>query len=104
MHDARRRKGGARLRLTADDGSIGNKCQDDELQPDQRAGRPTDRGEAQASDAFSTPSVVHFGVVLLLSAVVSAPWYGIGTVAVLWGLVGLCGIVYSVIVARRLRV
>ena len=29
---------------------------------------------------------------------------GIDTVAVLWGLVGLCGIVYAVIVARRLRV
>jgi hypothetical protein len=37
------------------------------------AGRPVARGEAQAGEAFSTPSVVHFGVVLLLSAVVSAP-------------------------------
>src|SRR5436305_11060308 len=64
---------------------------------------PTARADAQAGDAFSTPSVVHFGVVLLLSAVVSAPWYGIGAVAVLWGLVGLSGIVYAVIVARRLR-
>ena len=68
------------------------------------AGRPVARGEAQAGDAFSTPSVVHFGVVLLLSAVVSAPWYGIGTVALLWGLVGLSGIVYSAVVARRMRV
>ena len=64
---------------------------------------PTARADAQASDAFSTPSVVHFGVVLLLSAVVSAPWYGIGAVAVLWGLVGLGGIAYAVIVARRMR-
>src|SRR5205085_12673274 len=47
------------------------------------AGRPTARGEAQAGDAFSTPSVVHFGVVLLLSAIVSAPWDGAGTLAVL---------------------
>src|SRR5205085_12616268 len=68
------------------------------------AGRPVARGEAQAGEAFSTPSVVHFGVVLLLSAVVSAPWQGIGTVAVLWGLVGLSGIVYTVVVARRMRV
>ena len=68
------------------------------------AGRPTDRGEAQASDAFSTPSVVHFGVVLLLSAVVSAPWQGIGGVALLWGLVGFSGMVYDVVVARRMRV
>ncbi|HEX8091331.1 MAG TPA: hypothetical protein VF762_20920 [Blastocatellia bacterium] len=65
---------------------------------------PTACADAQASDAFSTPSVVHFGVVLLLSAVVIAPWPGIGAAAVLWGLVGLSGIVYAVIVARRLRV
>src|ERR687884_1071904 len=68
------------------------------------AGRPVARGEAQAGAAFSTPSVVHFGVVLLLSAVVSAPWDGIVAVAVLWGLVGLSGIAYTVVVARRLRV
>jgi hypothetical protein len=68
------------------------------------AGKPIARGEAQAGDAFSTPSVVHFGVVLLLSAIISAPWDGIGTVALLWGGVGLSGIVYTVVVARRLRV
>jgi hypothetical protein len=67
------------------------------------AERPTLR-MAEAGAAFATPSVVHFGVVLLLSAIVSVPWNGIGTVAVLWGLVGLGGIVYAVIVARRLRV
>jgi hypothetical protein len=67
------------------------------------AGRPVARGEAQAGAAFSTPSVVHFGVVLLLSAVISAPWDGINAVATLWGGVGLSGIVYSVIVARRMR-
>lgn len=67
------------------------------------ASRPVARGEAQAGDAFSTPSVVHFGVVLLLSAVLSAPWEGIGVVAVLWGLVGMIGIVYVAIVARRMR-
>ena len=59
---------------------------------------------AEAGAAFATPSVVHFGVVLLLSALVSVPWNGIATVAVLWGLVGLSGIVYAVVVARRLRV
>lgn len=68
------------------------------------AERPIAHADAQAGDAFSTPSVVHFAVVLLLSAVVSAPWNGIGAVAILWGLVGLSGIVYSVVVARRMRV
>jgi hypothetical protein len=67
------------------------------------ADAPISRGDAQAGGAFATPSVVHFGVVLLLSALVSAPWHGIATVAVLWGLLGLYGIIYSLIVARRLR-
>ncbi|HEV7902635.1 MAG TPA: hypothetical protein VGO96_02250 [Pyrinomonadaceae bacterium] len=67
------------------------------------AGRSVARGEAQAGDAFSTPSVVHFGVVLLLSALLSAPWDGSGGVAVPWGLVGLVGTVYVAVVARRMR-
>src|ERR1044072_1362682 len=58
---------------------------------------------AEAGAAFSTPSVVHFGIVLLVSAVVSAPWRGFGGLAIIWGLVGLFGIVYAVIVARRLQ-
>jgi len=61
-------------------------------------------GTAEAGAAFATPSVVHFGVVLLLSAVVSAPWHAFGAVSVFWGLVGLSGIVYAVVVARRMRV
>jgi hypothetical protein len=64
---------------------------------------PRVRANAQAGAAFSTPSVVHFAVVLLLSAVNAAPWRGQSGIGVFWGLVGLCGIVYSLIVARRLR-
>ena len=60
-------------------------------------------GPAEAGDAFATPSVVHFCVVLLLSAIASAPWHTISAVAVCWGLIGLSGIVYVVIVTRRLR-
>jgi hypothetical protein len=67
------------------------------------AGMPITRGDAHAGDTFTTPSVVHFGVVLLLSAIGSAPWNGITAVAVLWGLVGLSGLVYVVLVARRMR-
>ncbi len=67
------------------------------------ADMPIVRADAQASNAFSTPSVVHFGVVLFLSAIVSAPWNGLTHVAILWGLLGIFGMVYSVIVARRLR-
>ena len=68
------------------------------------ANRPAGPGGAQAGEAFGTPTVVHFGVVLLLSAVLSAPWHGIFGAAVLCGLLGLMGIVYEVIVARRMRI
>ena len=64
---------------------------------------PDARADAQAGAAFSTPSVVHFAVVLLLSAIISAPWHTIGVVGVVWGLMGIGGIVYAIIVARRMR-
>jgi hypothetical protein len=58
---------------------------------------------AEAGAAFATPSVVHFAVVLALSAIASAPWQGLGKLSFVWGLVGLYGIVYAVITARRMR-
>jgi hypothetical protein len=64
---------------------------------------PNARADAQAGAAFSTPSVVHFAVVLLLSAILSAPWHTIGPLGVVWGLVGMSGIGYAFIVARRMR-
>jgi hypothetical protein len=67
------------------------------------ANMPFTRSAAQAGGAFTTPTVVHFGVVLLLAAAGSAPWDGIAAVALLWGLVGLGGLAYVVIVAWRLR-
>jgi hypothetical protein len=57
----------------------------------------------EASDAFATPSVVHFAVVLLVSAVLSAPWHTLGVVSVVAGLMGVAGIIYTLIVARRMR-
>ena len=69
------------------------------------AGRPMTRDDVrQAGDAFATPSVVQFGAVLLLSAILSAPWNGIDIVSDLWGIVGLSGVVYTIMVARRQRV
>src|SRR2546428_14107417 len=55
------------------------------------ASRPISQVEAQAGSAFATPSVVHFGLVLLLSPIVSAPWDEITVVAGLLGLLGLGG-------------
>lgn len=59
---------------------------------------------AEANAAFLTPTIIHFGVVFLLSAVISAPWTEIGPVSAVWGLVGLGGMIYAVFVARHLRV
>jgi hypothetical protein len=41
--------------------------------------------------------------VLLLSALSRVPWPTVMLVAVVWGLVGLGGVAYELIVARRLR-
>src|SRR4051812_28760134 len=34
-------------------------------------------GSGQTTQAFATPTVVHFSVVLLVSAILSAPWPGV---------------------------
>jgi len=60
-------------------------------------------GLAEASAAFGSPTVVHFGAVLFLSALVHAPWQTISIVAVLWGVLGFGGIAYEVIVVRHMR-
>jgi hypothetical protein len=68
------------------------------------ADMPMGDGAAQAGQAFGTPTIVHFGVVLLLAAILSAPWHGFMAAAVLWGLLGLAGFVYEIVVVRRMRI
>ena len=53
--------------------------------------------------AFNTPTVVHFGIVLLLAGVLSAPWQTFSSLGLLLGLVGLGMVFYSIIVLRRMR-
>jgi hypothetical protein len=67
------------------------------------ASLPRGPGGGQAGAAFATPNIVHFGCALLLSAVLCAPWHGIGGPAILLGLLGLHGVAYEIIVARRMR-
>lgn len=57
----------------------------------------------EAGAAFATPTVVHFAAALLLSALLSVPWHGIHSAAIAWGLAGLAGVIYMLIVARRMR-
>ena len=48
------------------------------------ANMPTALVNAQAGGAFATPTIIHFGTVLLLTGILSAPWDGIGAPTVLW--------------------
>jgi hypothetical protein len=64
---------------------------------------PSIRGAAETSAAFLTPTIVHFAAALLLSALVSVPWQTVAPSSVLWGLTGLGGLAYTVIVVRRMR-
>jgi hypothetical protein len=61
------------------------------------------RSSARSIDAFGTPTIVHFGTVLLLSAILSAPWGGVGAPTLLCSLCGVMGFGYAIIVARRAR-
>lgn len=56
-----------------------------------------------AAAAFGTPTVVHFSVVLFLSAIASAPWKSPLALKTLWGLVGLCGLTYTIHVIREMK-
>jgi hypothetical protein len=65
------------------------------------AERPVLRS-ADAADAFATPTIIHFCATLLLAVLLRAPWHGINIPAALWGLLGLTGVLYTAIVARRI--
>src|SRR6516162_8292048 len=58
------------------------------------AQRPT-RASPDGSAAFGTPTVVHFGTALLLSALARVPWQSISPAATLWVAIGVCGVIYS---------
>ena len=68
------------------------------------ADMPAAQGQPQAGAAFATPTIVHFCAVLLVAGVQSAPWPTVGPIAVIWGLLGGVGIVYEILVARRMRI
>ncbi len=61
------------------------------------------RSSSQQIDAFGTPTIVHFCAVLLVSAILSAPWLSLASVGVVLSVCGAAGVVYGVIVVRRAR-
>ena len=53
--------------------------------------------------AFGTPTIVHFCSVLLVSAILSAPWHSLPSPSVALGLCGIAGVTYSALVFQRAR-
>src|SRR5713101_8874879 len=61
------------------------------------------RSTGREISAFCTPTVIHFCAVLLVSAIVSAPWHSLSSVAFALGACGFAGVAYGVIVIGRAR-
>lgn len=61
------------------------------------------KGIEEAGAAFTTPTVIHFSAVLLLSALVRVAWESVIAASVAWGTLGLCGLAYSVTISYRMR-
>ena len=59
------------------------------------------RGSGETLAAFGSPNVVHFCAALLVSAIFSAPWQGLGPPGIAAALCGACGVFYSIAVLRR---
>jgi hypothetical protein len=61
------------------------------------------RSTGREISAFGTPTVIHFCAVLLVAAILSAPWHSLSNVALVLGACGLVGVLYGVIVIRQAR-
>src|SRR6266487_5091580 len=58
---------------------------------------------SEAFATFNMPNVVHFCAALLVAAILSAPWQALWPAGLLLGLSGLGGMLYVLIVLRRVR-
>jgi hypothetical protein len=54
-------------------------------------------------DAFGTPTVVHFCAVLLLAAILTAPWRSLANATFALSAAGAAGVVYVAVVVKRAR-
>jgi hypothetical protein len=64
----------------------------------------TSRGRANTSDGvstYSTPTVVHYAVVLFVSALLCAPWPDVRAPEIILGIVGLAGVTYVCVLIVR---
>jgi hypothetical protein len=58
-------------------------------------------GSSREVAAFGSPTVVHFSAVLLIAAILSAPWHQAAGPSAALAAAGLAGVVYGVIVLKR---
>jgi hypothetical protein len=63
----------------------------------------TMRRSTREIDAFATPTIVHFCVVLLVASIISAPWPGLGAPRAALIACGAAGLVYVATVFKRAR-
>jgi hypothetical protein len=64
--------------------------------------RPPSPGDPEAGiAAFGSPTVVHFGLALIISCVLCMPWPGPGSLRATLGVVGASATGYALIVLRR---
>ena len=61
------------------------------------------QGSHREIAAFGTPTIIHFCAVLLISAILSAPWQALSNAALVLGICGAAGVAYALIVVRRAR-
>lgn len=66
------------------------------------AQRSLHKGAMKTGAAFATPTIVHFGVSLLLSALLRASWQKIGIFAAVLSFIGFSGVAYVGIIALRI--
>jgi hypothetical protein len=66
-------------------------------------GAQLNRGGVEVNRAFGTPTIVHFCAVLLIAAIVSAPWPALSGVAFVLGLCGVAGLLYSAVIIQVAR-
>jgi hypothetical protein len=67
------------------------------------AQRPITKDEVKIGSVFATPTIFHFGAALFLSALLRALWQTFSIPAAILTIIGLCGLVYVLTVALRIR-
>ena len=57
----------------------------------------------EAGRAFTTPTVLHFSVVLFLAAFIRVPWPSITPPSIIGAIIGVAGVAYVINIVRNIR-